>query len=220
VTDLPPLPVEPTDDPSDDGGDDLADFVGDRGDPWPVWCECTALALDAGAVCLIAGAVLVAVGVPLTGSAVGISAGDRLRYAAENVGFLPSLLAFAAALLVGADGITSGERRGPATDAGRIAVYTAGVIGLIVAMVSVARTVDILTGHVNVVGPATPAHYAFRAGFALDQVVGLLVGGAACWLAFRVLDDRDRVADEFVDQPEEQDDEDGMTPEPWSAPPP
>ncbi len=63
----------------------------------------------------------------------------------------------------------------------------------VAAIASLARLVDILAGHISPVGPAPHGYIAYRLGLGLTQIVTVLIGAAAAWVALRALDDSDSV---------------------------
>ncbi len=65
-------------------------------------------------------------------------------------------------------------------------------MSLIVALASATRFVDVLDGHVDLIGSLS-GHLMFRFGTALPQGATSLLAAAACWLAFRTWNDADRV---------------------------
>jgi hypothetical protein len=187
MSDLTPLQLDPD---AADGG-----VIGDDEDPWPRRCEALALLLAAVLAFLILSAALVAAGIPLSSGNAGQSAlpvVDRLRYASQGVTPLDALIALGGALLVALDGITSGERRGTSTAQGTVALYGIALMSLMVAVASAARFVDVLAGHVDLIG-SLPGHVMYRLGLALPQGATSLLAAAACWLAFRTWNDADRV---------------------------
>jgi hypothetical protein len=187
MTDLPAVPLEPSDE--DDGGVWTPD-----GDPWPRRCEALAAVLAVVLAFLILGAALVAAGIPLGGvgpsGQTAVPVADRLRFAAQNVSPFDGLVALAAVLLVALDGITSGERRAASTAAGKLAIYAVAVMSLIVSVAAAARFIDVLAGHVDL-SVTVPGHVVYRLGIALPQGATFLLASAACWLAFRTWGDGD-----------------------------
>jgi len=176
MPDLPPLPVDVCDDPADDP-------LGDPRNPWPAWCDSAALTLDLAVVFLLAGTVLTTVGSLNNGASIA----DRLRFAVSYAGLFPPLLALGSTLIVGAAGIMFSDARRAMTTMGRVAVYTAGALSLLLVVASAARTVDMLAGHISPNGSVTSGDYIDRIGQAFTEATTLVVGAATCWLGIMVL---------------------------------
>jgi hypothetical protein len=166
-------------------------------DPWPVWCERLALLLGIAVTCLIVGAALTGIAVPGftftngAGRSVHPSVVERLRVASLPISAFDGFLLLAAAILLALDGITSGERRRLTRPMGAVAAYLGATLAAIIVVVSGARCVDMLLGHVE--AQTVPIQYTFagRLTAALPQAASALVAAAACWLAFSCLDNDD-----------------------------
>jgi hypothetical protein len=181
MPDLPPLPVDVFDDAADDP-------LHESGNPWLAWCDGAALALDLAVLFLLAGTVLTTLGSLNNGASIA----DRLRFAVSYAGLFPPLLALGSTLIVGAAGIMFSDARRVMTTMGRVAVYTAGAISLLLVVASAARTVDMLAGHISPNGSVTSGDYIDRIGQAFTEATTLVVGAATCWLGIMVLHHDDR----------------------------
>jgi hypothetical protein len=108
----------------------------------------------------------------------------RLRAASYVLSPFEGLVLAVAAVLVALDGITSGERRGPSTTPGRVALIGAVLLAAIIVVASGARLVDVLLGHLDVNGPGPaswPARLTSGAGHLGSVLAGLVGGGLALW---------------------------------------
>ncbi|HVM66390.1 MAG TPA: hypothetical protein VMU14_16090 [Acidimicrobiales bacterium] len=179
---MPDLDAQDDLDADDDPGDD---DPGDD-DPWPARCEGVAALLVAVVVCTLAEGIFLAAAA--SGSPSRASFATRLRLAGQVLGPFEGVVLVVAALLVALDGITSGERRGYATNAGRVSLIGAVVLATIIAVGGTARAIDVLTGHISPVGYFAGL-VSERLSLAVIQCASVLAAIAAGWLALRALDD-------------------------------
>jgi hypothetical protein len=172
-----------------DGSDLEAEEAGaEEGDPWPARCEMAAVALVAVVACVLRQGVAQAFA--LSSSPDHVTVVMRLRAATYVLGPFEGLMLAVAALLVALDGISSGERRGPSTTTGRVALVGAVLLAAIIVLASGARLVDVLLGHLDVnASGATPWPARLSAG--LDYLGSVLAGVVGGGLALRTLEDGD-----------------------------
>ncbi|MHB8662882.1 MAG: hypothetical protein ACYDH6_09380 [Acidimicrobiales bacterium] len=161
---------------------------GDDTDPWPARCEAVAAFLIGSVVCSVVGSVVAASTRP---GGIGTDLGflDRLRLAALSIGAFDGVLLVVALVLMSMEGITTGDRLGPATSWGRLALPTAAGMALIVGALNVERFIDVLAGRVNLIGPGLGGHGLYRIGAAAPQAASVILAVAAAWLAWHLMRD-------------------------------
>jgi hypothetical protein len=148
-----------------------------------------AAALAAAAVCYVVVAGLLAVD-PVGRGRTVLSVVDRLRLVAGRAE-AATLVALIAVVLVALDGITSGDRRGPSTPAGRSALYVSALVAAVVSLGLIARVADMLAGNVAINAPGPHARVMYRIANAGEFVPAIIFAVGALWLALQTLDDGD-----------------------------
>jgi len=157
-------------------------------DPWPRRCEVVALVVVAAVFGTLVQGVLYSFA--LSSSDLPISVAARFRIGSQVLSPFLGLLLIVATVLVALDGITSGERRGPTSRLGQVALNAALVLALLVGLGSAIRSVDMLLGHTNPIGFG-PSSWPSRLEGAVAHWTSLAVALAAAWLAARTLGDGD-----------------------------